>query len=285
MEESEPVIIRKFLLVVAVLSLVPATAPAQGTTRSRRVEQPAAAVRAPRAETATPAPVVPTFERLPFGPGETLTYDIAWNGSTTAAKMVMAVGDRGAYFGAEGIPIRVDVETVGLTRFLAAVDAVYTSYCSPKTVLGHRTEYESTFNGKSQRGSTIFDRKKNVAVSGQSTTPIDPETSDGLSLFYRLRALPLKAGETLTLDGVEGRNRRQIRAIVEARESIASTDGKVNAIRIAFVPLVGGQPDDSNRIRVWYSDDIARVPLLITAEPDVGSIRVTLRSARGTRTK
>lgn len=280
-------ITRKFVLVAVVLALVSATTPAyQGTTRTRRVQQqPTAAVRTPRAETAEAVPAVPTFEKLPFGPGETLAYDIAWNGSTTAATMVMTVGDRGAYFGAEGLPIRVDVETVGLTRFLAALDAVYTTYCSPRTVLGNRTEYESTFNGKSQRGSTVFDRKKNVAVSGQSTTPIDPETSDGLSLFYRLRALPLKSGETLTLDGVEGRNRRQIRAIVEARESIASTNGKVNAIRVAFVPLVGGQPDDRNRIRVWYSDDIARVPLLITAEPEVGSIRVTLRSARGTRMK
>ena len=280
-------IIRKFVFVAVVLALVPATTPAQGTTRTRRVEQQPAAAVTPRPETAAAPAVsaVPTFERLPFGPGERLTYDIAWNGSTTAATMVMSVGDRGAYFGAEGLPIRVDVETVGLTRFLAAVDAVYTTYCSPRTVLGNRTEYESTFNGKSQKGSTVFDRKKNVAVSGQATTPIDPETSDGLSLFYRLRALPLKSGETLTLDGVEGRNRRQIRATVEARESIASTNGQIKAIRVAFVPIVGGQPDDQNRIRVWYSDDIARVPLLITAEPDVGSIRVTLRTARGTRTQ
>lgn len=276
--------IRSFILVVVALGIVPASAPGQATTRTRRVqEQPAAAVRAPKADVAAEAvaPAVPTFEKLPFGPGETLTYDIAWNGSTTAATMVLTVGDKSA----DGMPIRADVETVGLTRFLAAVDAVYTTYCSPRTVLGNRTEFETTFNGKSQRGSTVFDRKKNVAVSAQATTPIGAETSDGLSLFYRLRALPLKAGEVLTLDGVEGRNRRQVRAIVEARESIASTNGNLPAIRVAFMPMVGGQPDDQNRVRVWYSDDIARVPLLITAEPEVGSIRVTLRSARATRTK
>jgi hypothetical protein len=46
---------------------------------------------------------------------------------------------------------------------------------------------------------------------------------------------------------------------------------------MAFIPLVG-QPTTATD-SVWYSDDIARVPLLITAEPDVGSIRV--RCGRG----
>ncbi len=285
MEDFRTVTIRSLVILVAALALVPASVSGQATTRSRRVQgQPAATVRTtkPEAASAEPsAPAVPAFEKLPFGPGETLTYDIAWNGSTTAATMVLTVGERSA----DGLPIRADVETVGLTRFLAAVDAVYTTYASPKTVLGNRTEYETTFNGKSHRGSTVFDRKKNVAVSSQATTPIGPETSDGLSLFYRLRALPLKSGEVLTLDGVEGRNRRQVRAVVEARESIASTNGSIPAIRVAFMPIVGGQPDDRDQVRVWYSDDVARVPLLVTAEPDVGAIRVTLKSARATRTR
>lgn len=279
--------LRKFLPLVLVAALVPVAVSAQSASRSRRVQRPAAAARTPQPE-ATTAPAtrtVPTFERLPFGPGEVLTYDIAWNGSTTAASMVVTVGEKGAYFGSESLPITVDVQTVGLTRFLAALDAEYTSYCSPRTVLGDRTEFESTFNGKTQRGETVFDRKKNVAVSGPSTTPIDAETSDGLSLFYRLRAMTLKPGDILTLDGLEGRHRAQMRATIEANETIATTTGRVETVRVAFAPLVAGKPDDRNRIRVWYSTDVARVPLLITAEPEVGPIRVTLRNARGTRTK
>jgi uncharacterized protein DUF3108 len=269
---------RLTILTVACCLLAPA-ALAQGT-RARRVEQrPAAAISAPRPEPGAPSLAVAS---VPFGPGETLSYDVEWNNNTTAATLVMRVGDRGTYFGQEGLELSADVETVGMVRFFASVQGTFKSYSNPKTLLPFRAEDRSSVNGKNQSRTIVFDRAKSVAVVDTRSTPIGADTGDPLALFYRLRATPLKVGDTLTLDGFVER-REQWKVVVEARESVSAPRGRANAFRVAFMPIKGGQPDDHNKIRVWFTDDALRLPVLITAEPDFGPIRMTLSSATGTK--
>ena len=272
--------VRRFLI-LAVLSCLAATAVPAQEARPRRVqEQPAAAVRAPRAEAAANPLALPS---IPFGPGETLSYDVEWNNSARAATVVLRVGERGKFFGQEGLALAADVETVGMIRLLAAVEIAYKSYSNPSTILPFRAEDTQSINGKVRSNSVVFDRAKKVAVAGSTSTPIDADTGDPLSCFYRLRALPMKVGDTITLDGVSGARRQQMRAVVEAREAVETPRGRANAFRIAFQPIKNGQPDDSNRIRVWFTDDAARLPVLVTAEPEFGPIKMTLSSARGTK--
>jgi hypothetical protein len=272
--------VRRFLI-LAVVSCFAATAVVAQEARPRRVqEQPAAAVRVPRAE---PAASPLALKAIPFAPGETLSYDVEWNDSARAATVVLSVGERGKYFGQEGLALSADVETVGMVRFLAAVQIAYKSYSNPSTMLPFRAEDTQSINGKNRSRSIVFDRAKNVAVVGSQTTPIAADTGDPLSLFYRLRALPLKVGDTITLDGLNGDRRQQMRAAVEARESITTLRGRANAFRVAFMPIKNGQPDDSIQIRVWFTDDAARLPVLVTAQPEFGSIRMTLSSAKGTK--
>ena len=272
--------VRRFLI-LAVVSLLAATSVVAQEARPRRVvEQPAAAVRGPRAEAAA-SPLA--LKSIPFAPGETLTYDVEWNDSARAATVVLRVGERAKYFEQDGLELTADVETVGLVRFLAAVEIAYKSYSSPTTILPFRVEDTQSINGKNRNSSVVFDRAKNVAVVGSQTTPIAADTGDPLSLVYRLRALPLKVGETITLDTIAGNRRTQMRAVVEARESIKTLRGSSNAFRVAFMPIKNGQPDDSIKIRVWFTDDAARIPVLVTAQPEFGPVRMTLASAKGTK--
>jgi hypothetical protein len=271
---------RRFLT-LAVVSFLTATAVLAQEARPRRVqEQPAVAVRLPRAAPAANPLALPS---VPFGPGETLSYDVEWNNSARAATVVLRVGDRAKYFGQEGLALSADVETVGMVRFLAAVEIAYKSYSNPSTMLPFRAEDAQSINGRSKSRSVVFDRAKNVAVVGSTTTEIAADTGDPLSLFYRLRALPMKVGDTITLDGLAGERRQQMRAVVEAREMVATPRGRANAFRVAFQPIRNGQPDDRDRIRVWFTDDATRLPVLVTAEPEFGPIKLTLASARGTK--
>jgi len=271
--------LRRITILMAITGLIAASAFAQGT-RSRRVEQqPAAVVSGPKPAAAEPALAVAS---VPFGPGETLTYDVDWNNNTRAATLVLSVGDRGTFFGQQGLPITANVETVGMVRLFASVQGAFKSFSDPKTLLPFRAENKSTVNGKSQNQTIVFDREKRVAVVGDRSTPIGADTGDPLSLFYRLRALPLKVGDTITLDGFVER-REQWKAVVEARESIPTDRGNANVFRIAFMPVKAGRPDDSNKVRIWFTDNAARLPVLITAEPQFGPIRMTLTSSRGTK--
>jgi hypothetical protein len=272
--------IRRLFLVVVAATLVSTSAAAQ-QGRARRVEsQPAAAVRTARVDVAT-APAA--FTSIPFAPGERLFYDVSWNSNATAATVVLQVGDRGKYFGKEALPISADVETVGLVKFLASVDLAFKSYSDPKTLLPIRAESSMTINGKAEKGDVVFDRTKKVAVAGQRTTPIGPETGDLLGLFYRLRAMKLAEGDEVVLDSFDGRNRAQVKVVVEGKEQLDTALGARKAQRIAFIPIENGAPNDANKIRVWYTDDAARVPVLVTATPKFGAIRMAIKNGANAR--
>ena len=271
---------RRFTLLAVVLSLFAPAAIAQGT-RPRTVQQrPAASVGAPQPKPSTAAAPL-SFATIPFAAGETLSYNVDWNNNGTAATVVLRVGDKKTYYGNESVPLSADVATVGMVRFIANVQVHYASYSSPRTILPFRTESEQSINGKSENTSIVFDRSKNVAVVGTATTPITPDTGDMLTLLYRLRAMPLKVGDTATIEGFDGKRKFQVKSVVEAKEPLEGGARRSEALRVALLPIRNGEPDDSMRIRVWYSTDASRVPVLITAEPDFGSIRMTLAKASG----
>ena len=269
--------VRRFALLFAVLLLVASAVGAQ--TRARKVEtRNAASVSAPRA--AVPGGAA-TFAAVPFAPGEVLSYDIDWNNYGAAAHLDLSVAERGKFFGRDGLHLTADVKTVGLVRSLfAAVDSHSDSYVDPRTVLPFRTVRESSWNGRSDSATVTFDRAKNTATAASGPIDIGPETGDALGIIYRLRALPLKDGDSMTLDGVEGNKRMQVRASVEGRERVTTRAGEFNAIRVACVPLRDGQPDEGRRFVMFYSDDKARLPVLITATPQIGTIRVALTGVK-----
>jgi hypothetical protein len=271
--------LRRVVLFAIAASL--AAAPVFGQEgRARRVEtQPAAAVRTPRADVAA----APGFAKLPFVSGERLSYDVVWNNKANAATVVLSVGERKSYFGKEAFPIEADVQTVGLVKFIANVDATFKSYADPKTLLPHRAEQSTSINGKVDKGEVVFDRTKQVAVANGRTLKIGPETGDMLALFYRFRATPMKAGESVVLDGYDGKTRTQVKVAVEEREQVQTAGGSREAFRVAFLPYKNGAPSDDLHIRVWYTADASRVPVLVTASPDFGDVKMTLRDSRNAK--
>jgi hypothetical protein len=224
------------------------------------------------------------FTSLPFAPGENLSYAVDWNGYVTAAKVELAVVDRGNFFGQEGLHLSADIRTVGLVRQLfAAIDNRYQSYANPATVLPFRYERNTKVNQRSDSGSVLFDRRKLLATVDGTSTQIGPETGDALSLFYRVRALPLQPGDAFVLDGFEKSRRVEMRCKVEARERVQTGLGSAAAVRVAFVPVRNGTPDDTDRIRVWFADDFTHLPVLVTASPEFGDVRMTLTGAKGVK--
>jgi hypothetical protein len=223
-----------------------------------------------------------TFATIPFATGETLSYNINWNNYLAAAHLQLAVADRGQFFGHDGLHLTADVRTVGVVRSLVtASDSHSDSYVDPRTLLPFRTERTNSVNGKSAKSTITFDRAKNTAAADQATIPIGIDTADALTMIYRLRAMPLRTGETMTLDGVENGHRLQVRAKVEGREDVTTPAGTYKAIRVTCVPLPNGQPNEAERFVMYFSDDRARLLVLITAEPKVGPIRVELTGITG----
>jgi hypothetical protein len=269
--------LRRLVLLLIATALLGASTLAQ-TTRSRRVEtKPAVSSHTPLAA-APPAPAPAAFAALPFAPVETLSYSVDWNDFLKAANLDLTVAERGKFFGREGFRLSADVRTVGLVRTIAAVlDARLDTYADPKTLLPYRTERRTSVNGQTKNETITYNRSKGVATTAEGAPlAIGAETSDVISLFYRVRALPLKVEDSFTLDVLENGKRSTVRATVDEGGEISTPAGRFKSLRVSFVPIRNGQPDDSARLRVWYSDDRSRLPLLITAQPKIGPIKMTL---------
>lgn len=244
---------------------------AQGARQRRVGTKPAAAVSGPRAAHAV--------ARVPFAPVERLDYTVDWNNTATAAQLSMTVAKRGRFFDREGVHVVMEARTIGFARFAATLDARVESYLDPVTLLPYRAVRESTVNGKKQSQTLVFERDKGTVTGAAEPVPIGSETGDILGLLYRFRAQVPAVGKSITVDGFEGNKRMEMRATVEAAEEVRTPAGTYRAFRVAFVPIVNGAPDDQSRIRAWFTDDAKRIPVLFTAEPRFGPLRIALASA------
>jgi hypothetical protein len=261
------------LTAVALVALLSSsTAFAQGGRARRAESKPAAVISGPKTA-GVPALVAP------FAPVERLDYTVEWNNMATAAQLSLVVAERGRFFDRDALRIVCEAKTIGFARLAASLDARIESYVDPGTLLPFRAVRESTIQGRTQTQTLVFDRQKRTVTGAHGPSEIGAETGDTLTMLYRFRALVPKVGQTITLDGFEGDRRLEMRATVETTEKISTPAGTYEAVRVAFVPMNNGSPDDQNQIRAWFTTDKARMPVLFTAEPRFGPIRVALASA------
>ena len=163
---------RRITLLAVVAALLASSSAWAQDGRARRVQQkPAAAVSVPKA--AEPASSALAFASVPFAPGESLSYDVDWNGQTAAAQVALSVGNKGTYFGQEGLPLSADIQTVGLVKMFASVNLSFKSYSDPRTLLPYRADRDQSVNGKTERGSIDggVSAKRRTGMPSRSSDP------------------------------------------------------------------------------------------------------------------
>jgi hypothetical protein len=97
--------------------------------------------------------------------------------------------------------------------------------------------------------------------------------------------MDLTIGKARALTLIEDDKLYTIRVEPEAREKVYTRAGEYNAIRISTKSLDGGKAKDPYKLKFYLTNDSRRIPVLITAEPSWGEVRVELTSAIGTRKK
>src|SRR5204862_6790892 len=65
----------------------------------------------------------------------------------------------------------------------------------------------------------------------------------------------------------------------EAKEKITTRAGTYDTVRLSTSMKKGRENDKLYNLRMYISNDARRMPVLITAEPSWGSVRVELTSA------
>jgi len=219
--------------------------------------------------------------RNPFSPGERLSYDVSWADFIVAAELNIDTDDRTSFDGIEGYHVTAHARTVGLVNGLALkVNDTYESFINGDTLKPFRAE-KRTRHGKKETQSSIIIEKNTGKLGTGRTLELPDETYDLAGMLFAIRGMDLTAGKTRTLNLIEDDKLYTIKVQPEGHEKITTPAGTYDTIRVATSMAKGRENDKLYNLRIFITSDARRIPVLITAEPSWGSVRVELTSVTG----
>src|SRR5438034_4508388 len=233
---------------------------------------------------AAPA-AVPRAERtVPFRVGETLTYDVSWSSFVTAGSAVMTVKEKKPSFNSTAYYI------VAEGRPTPLVSKLYSLYYKLDTLLDSYTLLPQRGSVYSEEGSrhrfkvSRFDHAAHKVFfeyqsvnTAKDTFTVPPFTQDALSAVYVLRAVPLKAGDVMTMPVTDDGTNYKLQVNVGANERVRAPFGEVGAWKLKLSIFdAAGKPQGKN-VALWISDDARRLPMKVQAELPVGTFTLNLR--------
>lgn len=224
--------------------------------------------------------------RNPFIAGERLSYDVSWADFIVAAELTIQTDQRRTFDGIDGYHVTAQARTVGLVNGLFKVDDVYESFINAATLQPFRAEKRSRHGKKQTQSSVNMDQDKRTAqLDGDRTLEIPEHTYDLAALIFAIRGMDLTMGKARTLTVLEDEKLYTIKLQPEAREKVTTPAGSYDTVKIATSRVKGRENDKLYNLRIYITTDARRLPVLITAEPSWGAVRVELTSATGTKTK
>jgi hypothetical protein len=228
-------------------------------------------------ETKIVQPEASSDAKPPFEIGERMVYGVSLVGFPTAGRIEMEVVDRGSFFGVESYQIRTKVESLGQVRSLFGdIDSQLFSYAALKTALPHRF-IQTSQNGlsPSEETVTIDQAKRKATFSDESSIALTGETYDIPSLVYALRMRPLAEKERRRYTLLYARELIEVEAEGRRNERVQTQAGSFNALYVKVTPK---KKYNDIEVRVWFSNDARRLPVLTVATLPVGEVRAELAS-------
>ncbi len=219
----------------------------------------------------------PPFSKTPYQVGELLTYNVAFSNFVDAAHVEMLVAERGTFFTRDGLQLRAHVETTGVVNAaLYSINNDYISYIDPSSGLPFRIQQVIREGGRTSDTSSEYNQPAGTsAIPPKLRSGEIPGTYDFISVLYRLRAMPLMQGGRYYFTVRSDMDEYNAELRVVGRQLMKTNVGSFNTI-VTQVYVANNDDANDYRIRIFFSDDERRVPVLITARLRSGDIRAEL---------
>ena len=252
-----------------------------------------------------PGPALPALrERLPFGPGERIAYDITWLGVRTG-RAHLRVGERTQMDGIATYPLQGQLKTDGFLSVLGDVDARMVSFFDPRELrpvrMVNRVEVREPFaraptvsledgafaaaqlTPDGPRGSEVNARLRRSGEHGdidhKGRFRSGADVVDVLSIIYYLRAHELPAEAPFCFELYHRRRLWRVTGTVRGVELVSAPAGARRARRLdAVLTRVGKNAPPPRPVTAWISADADRVPWLVRTPEGMGNIEARLRS-------
>jgi len=220
-----------------------------------------------------------------FKVGERLTYALKW-GVISAGTAMLEVSERQTMAG------RPVVKLVHTARSNEFISAFYPVNNRVESLLDEEAGYPRRLLFKRREGrrkndiEVVFDQaahRATVTKDGSTETmEVPPGVQDTLSVVYFARTLPtLGVGSSTIIYVNHDKKNYRLELRVEGAERIRGPLGEFDTIRIlAIMPFKGLFLNEGN-IRVWITNDAARVPVLMKSKVLIGSVSAMLTKVEG----
>ena len=238
-------------------------------------------------------------ERLPWGPGERLDFDITYVGIRTGRASVR-IDERVESDGVVTYPVRAHARTDGFLAVFGDLDAAMISYVTPGTSLpvrmaNHVVVREPFAPPGVIREDGAFARKSrgpNVVGGGRVSSRYDATVNgkhkrkfikmssradvvDVLSVIPWLRSRAISEGDRFCVELFHRRRLYRAQGRVGPIETLKSEVGSRRAWRID-VDILHVKAKKPRHISIWMSADADRLPLSVKTAEAIGDIDVRL---------
>ncbi len=132
-------------------------------------------------------------------------------------------------------------------------------------------------NYRKQLTSNIF-YTDGIAITNNDTIEISRHVRDPYSLFYYLRTLPLRLGDTFEFTAFDRNKLTDFQLKVAKKETVLVPAGTFTCLVIK--PYREGQTLFKNQgdMKIWFSDDAKKIPVQIQIKLKFGSMLLQLKS-------
>lgn len=217
---------------------------------------------------------------IPFGPGETLEFDLDALGARAGTMTMRALPIRDGV-----LPLEVAVETNTFFSKVRRVKGTAKSNLSPLTLRPSRYFEDARENDIHRVAEVTFQKNKTAklvsTINGQTWNEElrwGNDVSDVAGAIHLLRAIPMKEGQFLCFDVYGIRRIWRVWGTVLPREHVSMPVGEFETWHLAGEAAPLNLPDARREMHVWISDDARRLPLAAMGVMDFGAVRATMKA-------
>lgn len=218
---------------------------------------------------------------VPWKGGERLHYRVSWANFVAAGELTLECQEVSELGKKMLYRLGVRARSVDWVRTLFLnVNDTYQASVDAETLLPIHAEARLEHGNKIEQTSIRFDHQSRVArLSNGQTRSLSPNTYDAATLMFILRTLELGSGKTQIVRLLDQQTVYTLRAEAERTESVRIGQKDYQVTRVAIKQVENGIAQDTLKIRLYLTSDSRRVPVLMTAEPAWGTIRVELQQS------
>jgi len=224
------------------------------------------------------------LENTAFMTGEELHYEVKYGlikgGEATLTVGLEHVGEDWLYYS------RAEARIAGLPAKLFTIRDIYESYFYVENGLPIKSIRNIHEEGYKEFDEVLFFREQNkVRNLKNQFFDVPPQTHDVLSAFYFARRFLFKENlqpeDTLPFTIFLDKQVLVFKIKYQKKEKVKTAFGKIDAMKFVAV-IEGSSPFKKEEdMEVWFTDDLNYIPLRISADLPIGSLKCVLISYSG----